>query len=106
MRDSASGLPRTYLPGTSVNRGNKKNRAALEGVSWRARLNEKMSVESQRCVCAGQVRCCDWFGNETPARFMGATACLGPAMGCLKTLPQDYIGRRSLKANLGHQNPP
>jgi hypothetical protein len=93
----------TVSPGTWVNRGNKKkDRAALEGVSWRARINEKMSVESQRCVCAGRDRCSDWFGNETPARFMGATVCLGPAMGCPKTLPQDYIGGRSLKANLWH----
>ncbi len=94
-------LPRIPLPRNRVNRGNKKDRAALERVSWRARLNEKMSDESQRWVCAGRDKCSDdWFGNETPTCFMGATVCLGSAMGCSKTLSQDYIGGRTLKARI------
>jgi hypothetical protein len=68
MQDSESELRRIPLPRTPVNRGKQQGRAALERVSWRARLNEKMSVESQRCVCAGRDRCSDWLGNETPAR--------------------------------------
>ena len=89
IQDRGYHLRRIPLLRRWVNKGRKKDRAALEGVSWRARLNEKMSDESQRCVCAGRDRCSDWFGNETPARFMGARCLSWSCAG----LPQDSAPR-------------